>query len=376
MSGQTIVNKAKKHLGENGRETCKWYPLAWGSHWCCAFLDKLFFECKAQKKLFNGKKVAYVPTLQIWMKAHYPKVAIKNAKAGDIVVFTWTGKGYNSEQGSRDHIGVIRKKGTANTIYTIEGNTGGTDPTNSKVRERTRSARYVYGIYRPPYKPAKKKSKKKEAKKEAKKKPTWVRGFDVSWCQENVTLDKFKKAKAEGYEFVIIRVGGWLKGKLYTDKEFERKYELAVKAGLKVGVYFYSKAVSKEGAKKEAEYMLKRLKGRKLQLPAFIDYEDDETQGNLSKAKAKEIIEAFCKTVTKAGYASGVYAGYNWLTNKISPISDKYYVWLAQYPKATYKGRYEAHQYTSKGMLADIDKEGLDLDVSKIPYGNYPKKSS
>ena len=198
MSGQTIVNKAKKHLGENGKPTCNWYPLPWGSHWCCAFLDRLFFECKAQKKLYGGKRVAYVPTLQVWLKAHYPKIAIKDAAPGDIVIFTWTGKGYNSESGPRDHIGVIREKGTASTIYTIEGNTGGTSPTNSTVRERTRSSRYVYGIYRPPYKAAKKKAtetKKKEASKAEVIKTTtkWKKGFDISYAQPGLTKSDFLK---------------------------------------------------------------------------------------------------------------------------------------------------------------------------------------
>lgn len=374
MSGQTIVNKAKKHLGENGRETCKWYPLPWGSHWCCAFLDKLFFECKAQKKLFNGKKVAYVPTLQIWMKTHYPKVAIKDAKPGDIVVFTWTGKGYNSEQGPRDHIGVIREEGTANTIYTIEGNTGGTYPTNSTVKERTRSARYVYGIYRPPYKRKKvkkaqtKKSKKTEAIKTTTK---WKKGFDVSYAQPGLTKSDFMKAKEAGWGFVIIRIGTVLKGKLYKDKEFESKYNAAKAAGLKVGVYFYSMAKTVAAAKKEAEYTIKELKGRKLQMPVFIDFED-QTQVKLGKDLSTKICEKFCQIVEKAGYQAGVYANYTFLSSKMNPISSKYYVWLAQYPKATLKSRYEMHQYSSATPVPGIGK-AIDVNKSKIPYGNYPK---
>lgn len=392
MSGQTIVNQARKRLGENGKRTCDWYPLPWGSHWCCAFLDKIFFECKAQKKLYGGKKVAYVPTLQIWLKAHYPKVAIKNAKPGDIVIFTWSGKGYNSEKGSRDHIGIIRKTGTKDVVYSIEGNTGGTSPKNSAVRERTRSARYVYAIYRPPYEKAKKKvtktaekkkatTKKTEVKKTATKKTTvdvtkklttkYKKGFDVSYAQPNLSEKDFKKAKEAGFKYVIIRVGTRLNGKLYTDQQFESKYKKAKKAGLKIGVYFYSLAKTADAAKKEAEYVVKVLDKRKLQLPVFIDFEDP-SQKNLGKKVSKALCEKFCAVVEKAGYKGGVYASYDYLTNRIDSISKKYYVWLAQYPKSTYKGRYEMHQYTSTGSVPGIGKK-IDVNRSKIPYGEWPK---
>ncbi|MGI6212713.1 MAG: SH3 domain-containing protein [Anaerovoracaceae bacterium] len=96
------------------------------------------------KYFYGGKKVAYVPTAQAWLEAHCKHVSMSNAKAGDVVIFTWDGTGYNRERGSRDHIGFIRKGGTSSVAYTIEGNTSG-----GIVAERTRAACYIYGIYRP-----------------------------------------------------------------------------------------------------------------------------------------------------------------------------------------------------------------------------------
>lgn len=151
MDGSTIIKQARKYLGENGKRFCNAYPLAWGSHWCCAFVWYVFNAAKASKLFYGGQKVAYVPTVQAWLKANCRKVSLKDAKAGDVVVFTWSGNGYNKEQGSRNHIGLIRGKGSAAQCYTIEGNTGTGNPTTSKVMERTRDAKYVYGIYRPNY---------------------------------------------------------------------------------------------------------------------------------------------------------------------------------------------------------------------------------
>lgn len=153
MTGKDIINQAKKYLGENGRRFCNAYPLPWGSQWCCAFVWYDFKASGASKYFYGGQKVAYVPTAQAWLKANCEHVTMANARAGDVVVFTWSGNGYNQERGSRDHIGFIEKKGTKDICYTIEGNTGTGNPTTSKVMERERPAKYIYGIYRPNYEP-------------------------------------------------------------------------------------------------------------------------------------------------------------------------------------------------------------------------------
>ena len=350
MKGETIIQEAEKYLGYNGRKFCEDYPLPFGSHWCCAFVWDIFRMAGASDLFFDGKKVAYVPTATVWMQANYKKVSLKDARAGDVVVFTWSGNGYNKETGSRDHIGFVYQKGTEAKVFSIEGNTGAASPTKTTVMRRIREARYIYGIYRPSY-------------------DETIRGFDISYIQANKTLGDFKKAK-EKNDFVIIRLGTVLKGELYTDKEFESKYKFAKQAGFDIGVYFYSLAKTVSDAKKEARYTVKVLKNRRLEYPVFIDYED-KTQRDLGKNLNKQICEAFCKIVSDAGYKAGVYASYDFLTNRISTISNKYVVWLAQYPKATYKGRFELHQYSSSGQVAGFGK--IDVDTSTFKAGEYPK---
>lgn len=149
MNGIELVWTAKKYLGQNGEKFCRDYGIPFGSHWCCAFVWDIFRISGASRLFYSGQRTAYVPTAQMWLAANCEHVKAAKAKPGDIIVFTWTGNGYNEERGSRDHIGIIRKAGTSTVAYTIEGNTGGTSPKTSHVMERERAARYIFGIYRP-----------------------------------------------------------------------------------------------------------------------------------------------------------------------------------------------------------------------------------
>lgn len=198
------------------------------------------------------------------------------------------------------------------------------------------------------------------------------KGFDISYVQSKLSVSDFAAAHNAGWEFVIIRLGTRYRGSLYTDQEFESKYTNATKAGLKVGIYFYGMARNVSAAEEEAKYTLKVLNGRHLDYPIFYDYEDP-TQADLAPEVGTAICHAFCKIIESAGYAAGVYASYNWLTNKLLPIDKKYNVWLAQYPRATYKGRYDIHQYSSIVTIPGIAKR-VDANISILSYGSYPKK--
>lgn len=207
------------------------------------------------------------------------------------------------------------------------------------------------------------------------KKETKLKGFDVSYAQNGLTQKDFEKAKKAGWDFVILRLGTVLNGSYYTDQEFELKYKKAIASGLKVGIYWYTMAKSVADAKKEANYVVKVLKGRKLTYPVFYDIEDAR-QNDLGKSLNKKMCEAFCKVIEDAGYSAGVYASTNWLTNKIDTISKKYYVWVAQYNSTcTYKGRYEMWQYSSTKEVSGIGKK-IDVNISEIKPSVYPVKKS
>ena len=119
MTGPEIINEAKKYLGQNGKKFCADDGLPWGEHWCCAFVWDIFRMSDASKLFYGGQKTAYVPTATVWMQANLRHVTMTEARAGDIVVFTWDGNGYNKERGSRDHIGFIRKAGNELSTWVI-----------------------------------------------------------------------------------------------------------------------------------------------------------------------------------------------------------------------------------------------------------------
>ena len=195
-----------------------------------------------------------------------------------------------------------------------------------------------------------------------------LKGIDISYWQDFKDVYQFKKAKNDGYKFVILRTS--YGRELNKDSRFEHNYKNAIRAGMIIGAYHYSTAKNVAQAQAEAKYVLKILDGRKLDYPVFIDFED-RTQRNLGKALSKKIIEAFCEVIVKGGYRAGVYASYDFLKNRISPIDNNYFVWFAQYPRATYTGRYEMHQYSSTGKV-DGFSGGIDVNTSKIKAKSTP----
>ena len=75
---------------------------------------------------------------------------------------------------------------------------------------------------------------------------TAIKGIDLSYHQNNID---WQKVKNSGIKFVIIR-GGY---STIEDKNFKTHMEGALNVGLDVGVYWYSKAYTLEGAKSEAK---------------------------------------------------------------------------------------------------------------------------
>lgn len=190
-----------------------------------------------------------------------------------------------------------------------------------------------------------------------------VYGIDVSYYQGNID---WKKVKNSGVEFVIIRVGyrGYgSAGTLVEDPKFKTYLDGATKAGLKVGVYFYTQAITTAEAKAEAKFVLDRIKGYSLKMPVYYDIEsvDYDTgrldSAGLSKAQKTALCTAFCDTIIKSGYSAGVYANYTWLNYYIdgAGLGKKYPIWLAHYTSNTnYDQRMDMWQYSGSGTVSGI----------------------
>lgn len=195
-----------------------------------------------------------------------------------------------------------------------------------------------------------------------------TRGIDVSKWQANID---WKAVAGAGIDFAIIRVGyrGYTGGTLVEDEYFRKNIAGATKAGVKVGVYFFSQAITEAEAVEEASAAIAAVKGYHLDYPIFIDTEwsggyPNGRADNLSKSQRTKVVKAFCKTVQNSGYKAGVYASKSWYKDNLyADELNEYFIWVAQYnTECNYTGKYDMWQYTSQGSVPGI-KGNVDMNV-------------
>lgn len=196
-------------------------------------------------------------------------------------------------------------------------------------------------------------------------------GIDVSKWQGEIDWEKVANSGV-GIDFAIIRCGyrGISSGDLIEDPYFKKNIEGAIKNGIKVGVYFYSQAITKAEAIEEASMALELVKGYNLQLPIYIDTEGSGGRGDtISKSERTEILKTFCEVIKNAGFKPGVYSGRYWYNNHvITSKIEQYHIWVAQYNDVCeYEGRYDIWQYTSSGSVPGINGK-VDMNIAYRVY--------
>lgn len=186
-------------------------------------------------------------------------------------------------------------------------------------------------------------------------------GIDVSSWQGDIDFEKVKKA---GVSFVFIRVGfADSKGNITLDNKFDKNIKEARNAGLKVGVYFYSKASTIKMAREQAQYVIDALNGKEIELPIAFDWEcwSDFNEFMISYTDLNLIAEEFIKTCQKNGYKAMNYGSASYL-EKVWNI-DEYLVWMAHYTsKSDFAKKYYVWQASNVGVVPGIDGF-VDLDV-------------
>ena len=202
-----------------------------------------------------------------------------------------------------------------------------------------------------------------------------VDGIDVSMYQAYSTPIDWNKVKAAGISYAIIRCGyrGWGTGEIVADSYFKQNIEGALAAGLQVGVYFYTQAITTTEAKQEADFCKNAVKGYDITLPIYIDIENADPKGRLdssglSKAEKTNICKAFANRVQSANYTGGVYANKTWLLNYIdgAALAKKYAIWLAHYTTNTdYTGEFSMWQYSSRATINGI-KGSVDVNKNYL----------
>ncbi len=185
-----------------------------------------------------------------------------------------------------------------------------------------------------------------------------IKCIDVSEWQG--TID-WKKVKAAGFGHAILRAG-FGRSVTQKDKTFEQNYKNAKAAGVKLGVYWYSYAVDKADAVKEANACIAVLKGKSFELPVFFDMEEN-SMTKLGKSALTDMAKAFCDTVIKGGFRAGVYSNPNWFTNYLNynALRKLYPIWLAQYYVEP-QFDCDIWQYSSTGKVSGITGN-VDMNV-------------
>ena len=186
-------------------------------------------------------------------------------------------------------------------------------------------------------------------------------GIDISKWQGDVDFSKLKTA---GVDFVIIRVGTKNKDNQYVlDEKFKRNISNLNKLNIPVGVYFYSYASSNKEAVEDARWVLKQIKGYKVDLDVAFDWEDwsNFNSYKLSFHDLNEISNSFMKEIKKAGYSTMLYSSKNYLERIWDKQEDN--IWLAHYTnKTNYKGKYKYWQLCENGKVNGIDNF-VDIDI-------------
>lgn len=197
-------------------------------------------------------------------------------------------------------------------------------------------------------------------------------GVDIS--KDNGTVD-FKKLKKDGVDFVMVRLGhrGYESGNVVLDEEYFDNIQLANEAGLAVGVYFESQAITVEEALEEAEFVVTNLIEMRVTYPVVFDLglvaNDSSRIENIPKTQLTEITNAFCNRVKEVGYKPMVYGDKYWLLRKIDlTMLGDYDIWLSQSGQLPdYPYQFAMWQYTNTGSVSGISGD-VNMNISFIDY--------
>lgn len=204
------------------------------------------------------------------------------------------------------------------------------------------------------------------------------KGIDLSKHNGKVDWSKINKNEVQ---FVIIRAGY---GFSTVDEQFKANIEGAIKAGIHVGIYWFSYAGSVAHAKSEAAFCLKTIEPYKkyIDFPVFFDWEYDSCNYVVKQYKitpTKSLVSdaaiAFMEAAKAAGYKVGNYTNPDYLSQYYDDrVKKNYDTWLAHVgvngaprKSTNYTGSYTMWQYSWVGSISGISGK-VDTDYCYKDY--------
>lgn len=195
-----------------------------------------------------------------------------------------------------------------------------------------------------------------------------VYGIDVSKFQGEIDWNKVADDRVD---FAMIRAGlrGYAKPNIVEDPMCRTNITEALGAGIDVGLYFHSQAITIEEAKEEAQFILEIARSFNITYPLVIDWERasaaDSRTKDIPGDDVTKLCAAFCEEIKSAGYIPAFYFNPNDSSSDLDADElSNYIFWMAQYDSAVPNLDYsfQIWQYSNTGSVSGIIGN-VDLNI-------------
>ena len=195
-------------------------------------------------------------------------------------------------------------------------------------------------------------------------------GIDVSHWQKEIDWEQVKES---GVEFAMIRLGyrGYEKGGIGLDTYATKNLDGAIAAGLDVGVYFFSQALTPQEAEEEAYFVVNQLEpyAEHITMPVVFDWEHvTDEDARTADMRDPDILTdctiTFLQTIEAAGYEPMVYFNrtQSWKYLNLEEVKD-YEFWLAAYTqRMKFPYKIKMWQYTNTGKVPGVEGD-CDINI-------------
>lgn len=186
-----------------------------------------------------------------------------------------------------------------------------------------------------------------------------LQGIDVSTFQQEID---WQAVADSGIDFAFIRAGyrGYGKGGIVEDDRFRQNAAGARAAGLRVGLYFFSQAITPEEAAEEAQWLVDAAQDFKIDMPLVFDWEnidpssvasgDTVRTAEMTGEDVTACAAAFCAAVEAASYD---------FANATADVTD-----------------INGHGTATAGLVADLTPDAVDVMVLRVYDDNNMSKAS
>ena len=157
-------------------------------------------------------------------------------------------------------------------------------------------------------------------------------GIDVSGYQGSIEFDKVKTA---GIDYVMLKVAqrGYETGIITIDDKFVEYATNATSAGLPIGLYVTTQAITDVEAVEEANFAVAASANYNVRYPIALDYtavtNDTARTDKLTNKERTDIAKKFCETVKSYGKIPAICATRDFLISSLD-LEDltEYDIWL------------------------------------------------